>query len=227
MDQEILQALLGAIAGVIGIVTTFIKTFKWVKEGERGVKLRFGKYKKVIEPGFVFLIPFVEELQTMHVRVDTKPIPKQAITLKDKLTFVVGALVVFKIDDVYKAMFNIDKVRDSISDIAATVLREELSKNNYEEAADLEKLSETLLSKLKSLTENWGVEFLRFAVADFAPTPETSEVMIHIKKVEAQVEGNQLLITDLKKNKAELKSFDDPSIFSALTLRGSQAVVSV
>lgn len=182
METEIITTL---ITSIVGTILAFFKAFKFIQEGERGIKLRFGKAvrdnqgnPKVIEPGFVLLIPFVETLQRHHVRQQTYRFPSQRITLKDGLIFNVSAMALFRVYDIYKALFEIEDLDNSVDDICMAALRDELRMITHSELQEnSEKISENLLARIKQRGAEWGVEFAQFSLTDSAPTAETANLI--------------------------------------------------
>lgn len=179
--DSVLLALLSAIGGGI---TAIFKTIKFVHEGERGIRLRFGKAHRdsnrrpvVYDPGFMLLIPFVDTLRRRHVRQQTLKFENQLIMLQSGLIFNVSAIVMFRVSDVYKALFEINELDDSISDLSMGILRDEISRRNYQELFDTKSISENLFSALKEKAEEWGVEFIMFKLTNCAPTPETANLV--------------------------------------------------
>lgn len=174
---ELIVILLGAIG-------TLFKTFRFVQEGEMGIKLRFGRALKdkdgkprIINPGFVFLIPFVETLKRHHVRQQTLRLDNQKIMIKRGLIFNVSAVVFLRVKDIYRALFEIDDLDNSLGDLSMGVLRDILAHKDYSELSDLETISEELLGKLQEKAEEWGVTFMQFKLTDCAPTPETAPLV--------------------------------------------------
>jgi regulator of protease activity HflC (stomatin/prohibitin superfamily) len=160
------------------------KTFRFVHEGERGIKLRFGRAlrdrngaPKIIEPGFVLLIPFVDSLKRHHVRQQTINLASQTIMIQDGFTFTLSAVVILKIKDIYKALFEIAEIDNSIADLCMGILRDKVQLLKYTELLDTAKISAALLLELKEKAAEWGIEFLAFKLTDCAPTPETSQAI--------------------------------------------------
>src|SRR5262245_65899537 len=97
------------------LVTVF-KSIAFVQEGQRGVKLRFGRavrYRtrknagrpKIVDPGFVFMIPIRDKLQRRHVRQEAIRLDYKTIMFKDGTIFQVTAMLLLTCTDVFKAMF--------------------------------------------------------------------------------------------------------------------------
>ena len=215
---EVLTPLVGMFIGS--------KSFKFVREGERGALLRFGKFRRILEPGFVFVIPFMYEIDRIHVRQNTIGLGHQVITLKDNLAFKVSSTVIYHVTEPYKALYEIDGLHDSIENVALTVMRASLSAYAFEDVRDLKKLNEELVTVLRERTKTWGIEITSFEINDFEPTADTSRVMLAIPQVEKQIEGNKLLLKHLAEVTEEVRKMRDISpLATALVMRGSNAVV--
>ena len=114
------------------LVTVF-KSIAFVQEGQRGVKLRFGKavryrtgknagHPKIVDPGFVFMIPFIDKLQRRHVRQETIRLDYQKIMFKDGMIFQVSAMLLFTVKDVFKAMFEIDNLDNAVETFGLAII---------------------------------------------------------------------------------------------------------
>ena len=172
------------IAALIGVVTSIAKAFKFVQEGELGIKLRFGRALKnkdgtprIVKPGFVLLIPFVETLKRHHVRQQTLRLDHQKVMIAQGLIFNISAVVIFRVKDIYRALFEIDDLDNSLIDLSMGILRDVLSNKNYGELANMESISEELLHKLQEKAEEWGASFIQFKLTDCSPTAETAPLV--------------------------------------------------
>lgn len=213
---------------LFGAATSLFKAIKFVQEGELGIKLRFGRAlrekggnPRIIKPGFVLLIPFVETLKRHHVRQQTLRLDKQKVMIARGLIFNVSAIVILRVKDIYRAMFEIDDLDNSIVDISMGILRDTLADKNYSELSDMEAISDELLNKLKEKAEEWGVIFIQFKLTDCAPTAETAPLL--------NVETGVKLKMDALKTVAEelgVEVFSLPPIFAA-TLIGIPLVTTV
>lgn len=178
------ESLTGVIGSLVAAIMGVFKAFRFVKEGERGIKLQFGRAMRdsagnpiIIEPGFVLLIPFVQTLSKHHVRQQSYRFPEQRITLKDGLIYQIGGMIVFKVIDIYKALFEIDNIDRSIDDIGMAAIRDELQQVSHEELCNLEAISGKLHARLKARTSEWGVDVIQFSLPVCAPTPETANLI--------------------------------------------------
>ena len=199
------QVLVGLIVGAVGAA---FKTFRFVHEGERGIKLRFGKalrnksgVPRIIEPGFVWLIPFIDSLKRHHVRQQTINLASQTVMIQEGFTFHLSAMVIIRITDIYKALFEISEVDNSIGDLCMGILRDKVQLLKYTELLDTANISSVLLAELKEKAGQWGIEFLAFKLTDCAPTPETAQAISIMAaarmRVEALKEAGENLGTEI------------------------------
>lgn len=179
------SGLVEGIGSVIVSVLGLTKTFSFVKEGELGIKLRFGKAKRdkngeplVIPPGFVVMIPWVDRLEKHHVRQQTIRLDNQKIMIRDGLIFNINAAVIFRVTDIFQALFEIEGLNTSIGDLSMGILRDVFTGRDHTNLDQTKEISALLLEELKEKAQQWGVEFLQFNIIDCAPTPETAQVII-------------------------------------------------
>ncbi len=215
-------------AGITAVVVAFFKSFKFIKEGEKGLKLRFGRVVRdkgnkpvVYEPGFLMMIPFIESLPRHHVRQQTTRLHNQKVTLKDGLIYDVSAIVIFRVSDIYKALCEIDDLDGSLADVSVGVLRDELSSRNHDNLSNTVEISTGLLQRLKDRAGSWGIELMEFMLVDCAPTPEVAPL------VNCET-GARLRMQALKRVAQEIGGgvADIPESFAAV-LVGAPLVASV
>lgn len=178
-------ALLPALAAIAG----GISGSSFIQEGQRGVKLRWGKVvrgrngePKVVRPGFVFVIPKVEHLVRTHVRVRTVNLANQEIMLTDGMEFVVGGLVRFHVHDtpadVYAALFETDGLNRSVSDYVSGKLRDTLADMDYEQVLGRGTVTEKVTEEIRAQLREWGLELIEFNLTDCSPTPPSARAIL-------------------------------------------------
>jgi regulator of protease activity HflC (stomatin/prohibitin superfamily) len=175
-----------------------------VQEGQRGMKLRFGKVvrhkagsrkgnPKVVKPGFVFLIPGVDSLRKVHVRASTLNLDTQSIMLKDRTVFNVGAMVIVRVrdtdDDVYRALFETFNLHGSVRDYCAAELRDVLTGMTYTDMADPESLARQVHARVEGKLTGWGLRVEEFMLTDCSPTPATARLVLMGTEVEFRTEA--------------------------------------
>ncbi len=164
---------------------SLLSTLRFVNEAEQGVRLRFGRVvrdrqgePKILEPGFIFIIPVIENLRKHHTREQPLTLADQTIILKDRSVFRVGAAAYFRIHNVYRALFDIDNVELALSNFCMGVLRDELQKlEDVEGILDTEALSKKIYDEVHEKAEEWGIELTDFKIMNCAPSAETASYL--------------------------------------------------
>jgi regulator of protease activity HflC (stomatin/prohibitin superfamily) len=160
-------------------------SFKLVKEGEQGIKLRFGKAvrtrdgePKVYGPGLALLIPLADGMYTRHIRVQTLELQGQSITIANGLSYIVDAVVRFKVRNIYNALFVVDNLDLVMNNVSMTVLRQVLTPTKTaEEMSHTDLMSEKLTCGLKVHEAEWGTEIEEFSIISCVPTPESQQIV--------------------------------------------------
>lgn len=184
-DLNALTRLPEILASLIASGLGLSRTFNYVREGELGIKLRFGKANRdrdgkprIVPPGFVMLIPWVDTLAKHHVRQQAIRFDNQEIMIKDGLIFRINAAVIFRVTDIYRALFEIEDLHNSLADISMGILRDVFTGRDHTNLSQTKEISALLLEELKEKAQQWGVDFLQFNIIDCAAIPETAQVII-------------------------------------------------
>ena len=145
-----------------------------INQGNQAIVERFGKYKKTLQPGLrrVWLVTeriAVEETTREQV-LDTDP--QQAIT-KDNISLEVDAVVFWRINNLYKAYYDVEDVKEAITNLVLTALRSEIGRMNLDQTySSRSEINENLSVYLKEAADSWGVEVIRVEVQEIKP-PQT------------------------------------------------------
>ncbi len=145
------------ILGLAGI--TFLGlAIKIVRQYERGVVLRFGRLIKTRDPGFNLIIPIVDRMIKVELRVVTMVVEPQVVITKDNVTIKVDAVVYFMVVDPVKAVIKVADYIKATSQIALTSLRSVLGQSDLDELLfERDKINKRLREIIDQHTEPWGV----------------------------------------------------------------------
>ncbi|MDO8637289.1 MAG: SPFH domain-containing protein [Dehalococcoidia bacterium] len=162
-----MNTFLWAIIGIV-VVVLFFLAIKIVRQWERGVLLRFGKMVGVRNPGFNLIVPIVDRLVKVDLRIVTMVLEPQEIITKDNVTIKVTAVVYFQIVDPVKAVINIEAYDQATIQIALTSLRSVLGQSELDELlAHRERINDRLRTIIEEQTEKpWGVRVTIAEVKD-------------------------------------------------------------
>lgn len=145
------------ILGLLGI-TLLSLAIKIVRQYERGVVLRFGRLIRTREPGFNLIIPIVDRMIKVDLRVMTMVVEPQVVITKDNVTIKVDAVVYFMVVDPVKAVIQVAEYIKATTQIALTTLRSVLGQSDLDELLfEREKINNRLREIIDQHTEPWGV----------------------------------------------------------------------
>ncbi len=138
-----------------------------VQEYERGVIFRLGRLVGPRGPGLFFMIPFVDQMQKMDLRVVTLDVPTQEVITRDNVTVKVNAVVFFRVFDPSMAVTKVSDFIRATSQISQTTLRSVLGQSELDDLlANREQVNQRLQKIIDEATEPWGVKVSTVEVKD-------------------------------------------------------------
>jgi regulator of protease activity HflC (stomatin/prohibitin superfamily) len=146
---------------VLIVVLFFILTsiVKILMEYERGVIFRLGRYARTGGPGLTLLIPFIEQMRRVDLRLVTMDVPPQDVITRDNVSVKVSAVVYFRVIKPEDAVINVEDYLYATSQLAQTTLRSILGQAEMDELLSArDKINEELQTILDRQTENWGIK---------------------------------------------------------------------
>ncbi len=153
---------------LIALVLMFLSAaIKIVQEYERGVIFRLGRFVGARGPGLFFLIPIIERMEKVDLRVVTADVPTQEAITRDNVTVKVNAVIYFRVVDPGNAVLKVlDHVR-ATSQLAQTTLRSVLGQSELDELlAQRDQINQRLQKIIDEGTEPWGVKVSMVEVRD-------------------------------------------------------------
>jgi regulator of protease activity HflC (stomatin/prohibitin superfamily) len=145
------------ILGLFGIIFLGL-AIKIVRQYERGVILRFGRLIKTRDPGFNLIIPIVDRMIRVDLRVITMVVEPQVVITKDNVTIKVDAVVYFMVKDPVKAVIQVADYIKATTQIALTTLRSVLGQSDLDELLfERNKINKRLSEIIDQHTEPWGL----------------------------------------------------------------------
>jgi regulator of protease activity HflC (stomatin/prohibitin superfamily) len=174
-----MQQLLGFLSsfGVLVIILLILlsSAVKIVQEYERGVIFRLGRLVGAKGPGLFFIIPIVDRMMKVDLRVVTLDVPSQEAITRDNVTVKVNAVVFFRVIDPSAAVVQVEDFRRATWNISQTTLRNVIGQSGLDELlAQREKINQTLRQIIDETTEPWGVKVSIVEVKD-VELPQTMQ----------------------------------------------------
>jgi len=162
-----LQPLIVLVVIVALVVMLLTATIKVVQEYERGVVFRLGRYVGARGPGLILLLPYIERMTKVDLRVITMDVPSQEAISRDNVTIKVNAVVYFRVVDPGAAVTRVLDFIRATSLIAQTTLRSVLGQVELDDLlANRERVNEELQRIIDEQTDAWGVKVTSVEVRD-------------------------------------------------------------
>ncbi|HIF25533.1 MAG TPA: slipin family protein [Micavibrio sp.] len=158
---------------VIGIIILMIASVRIVNEYERGVVYTLGKYSSTRGPGIQLIIPGVQSMLRVDIRIRTEDIPTQDVISKDNVSVKVNAVVYYRVVDPSYAVNRVEDFIQATSQLAQTTLRSVLGKHELDEMlSSRDKLNNDVQDILDSQTDGWGIKVTNVEIkhVDVDPT---------------------------------------------------------
>ena len=201
-----------------------------LREYERGVVFRLGRLRPVKGPGIIFLIPIVDKLVIMDLRVITMDVPKQELMTRDNVPTTVDAVVYFRVVEPGDAVTKVENFIKATSLIAQTTLRSTLGQAELDELlSQRDKINRELQEVIDQHTEPWGIKVSMVEVRDVILPDGMKRAMA--KQAETERERRAKVINAEGEFQASQKLSDAAAIIAehpiALQLRFLQTLTEV
>ena len=211
-------------------VIGFALSVKIVKQYEQGVLFRFGRLRRSMNPGFRLIIPWVDVLHRVSLRVVTMPIQSQGIITRDNVSVDVSAVAYFKVVDAVKSVIAIENVRAAINQIAQTTLRKVVGQHTLDQTlSETDQINADIRKILDVTTVDWGVEVTLVELKDIQLPESMKRAMA--KQAEAEREKRAKIINAEGESLAATALGDASDIMMAhplaLQLRNLQSLVEI
>jgi regulator of protease activity HflC (stomatin/prohibitin superfamily) len=217
---------------VAAFIIFFILTqvIKVLNEYERAVIFRLGRIIPAKGPGIIFIIPFVDKVVRISLRLETLDVPPQDVITRDNVSIKVNAVVYYRVMDPNKSVVEVANYAYATSQLAQTTLRSVCGQAELDELlAEREKISIHLQEILDKDTDPWGIKVAKVEVKHIDLPPEMQRAMA--KQAEAERERRAKVIHADGEFQASTKLAEAATIISkdptALQLRYLQTLAEI
>ena len=217
------------VVGALFLLTAAMAV-RVVKQYELGVLFRFGRVLGVREPGLRLIIPFVDVLHRVSLRIVTMPIQSQGIITRDNVSVDVSAVAYFRVIDAVKSVVAIENVNAAIDQIAQTTLRKVVGQHTLDETlSETDRINLGIREILDVSTIDWGVEVTLVELKDIQLPDSMKRAMA--RQAEAEREKRAKIINAEGESLAAAALGDASDIMMAhplaLQLRNLQSLVEI
>lgn len=222
MTQFGILAIIIAVFLVLGIRIVF--------EYKRAIKFRFGKYIKTLQPGFRWIIPFIETIQIVDIRVITFNIDSQEVMTEDNVPCSIDGVVFFKIVNPEKAVLEVEEYKFAITQLAQAALRDVCGKVELDTIlSKREEMGKNIKDIVEKETQDWGIEISDVKIKDIQ-LPENMRRMM-ANQAEAERSRRAQIILALAEEQAAGKLLEAGKLIdqspSAIKLRLYQTLSNI
>jgi regulator of protease activity HflC (stomatin/prohibitin superfamily) len=207
--------IFGLIAFIL--IVSVLRAIRIVRQNEKALVLRLGKYQATRSPGIVFMIPFIERMIKVDMRETVINVQPQQVITKDNVSVVVDAVVYFRVVDPVKSEFEVEDFEVACTTLAQTNLRNLIGEQQLDETlVARDSINNSLRLVLDEATNSWGVKVTRVEVQRIDPPADITEAMSRQMKAERdkrarilQAQGikeGEILEAEGKKQSAILKA---------------------
>jgi regulator of protease activity HflC (stomatin/prohibitin superfamily) len=141
------------------LIAILLSAFRILREYERGVIFLLGRFYKVKGPGFIIVIPLIQQIEKVDLRTVVMDVPSQDVISRDNVSVKVNAVIYFRVIDPQKAIINVENFLQATSQLAQTTLRSVLGQHELDEMlANREMLNTDIQTILDERTNGWGIK---------------------------------------------------------------------
>ncbi len=183
----------GLIAVIVIVLFLAVNTIKILKEYERGVVFRLGRFVGVRGPGLILLIPMFEKMVKVSLRTVALDVPPQEVVTKDNVSVKVNAVMYFQVFEPSKAIIAVEDYLYATSQMGQTTLRSILGEHELDDLlSNRETINQKLQKVIDERTDPWGIKVSAVEVKD-VDLPENMKRAI-AKQAEAERERRSKVI---------------------------------
>jgi len=204
MDGLFVFILCTGIFLVALILVLVRSSIKVVMQYERGVVFQLGKFKTMKEPGLVFLVPILQKMEVVDMRIKTAEVPRQEAMTKDNISVLVNAVVYFKVVDPKAVIVNIQDYAYAIRQYTQAALRDVIGNQEMDFVlTEREAIATDIRAIVESETSEWGLDVESIKIQEIELPAEMKRAMA--KQAEAERERRAMIIA----SEGELKAADN------------------
>lgn len=175
---------------IIGFI--LIGSIKQVDQYERGILFTFGKYTKILQPGWRLVLPIIQSYKKVDIRTKAVDVPEQETITKDNVSIKINAVIYYKIFDAGKAICEVNDYYYAVSQLAQTTMRNVVGTVTLDELlSEREKISNGICDVIDAATDPWGVKVENVELKDVSLPEEMKRVIA--KAAEAEREKQAIL----------------------------------
>lgn len=164
-----------------------IRAVRVIQQGFVGVVKRLGQFQSVRNPGVVFLLPFVDTMETVDMRETPRTGDRQDVITRDNVSVTVNATIFSQVVDAQMALFSVSNYGVAVDQLSRTTLRAVFGGISLDEAlSQREHINAQLQEQMESVTDKWGIRINRIEIVDILPPQQILQAMALQKQADQE-----------------------------------------
>jgi regulator of protease activity HflC (stomatin/prohibitin superfamily) len=178
---------------IVIVITILLVSIRQVEQYERGVKFQFGKFTKVVQPGWRIVLPIIQSLTKVDIRVKTVDVPFQEAITKDNVSAKINAVLYYKVTNSQKAILEVEHFMRAVSQLAQTTMRNVCGEMELDDLlANREEAAEKIREIVDRTTDAWGIKVESVELKDVILPDDMQRVIA--RQAEAERERRAVII---------------------------------
>lgn len=170
---------------IIGFV--ILSSIRQINEYERGILFTFGKYSKVLNPGWHVILPVIQFYKKVDIRTKAVDVPEQETITRDNVSIRINAVIYYKVFDAGKAIVEVENFYYAVSQLAQTTMRNIVGSVTLDQLlSDREKISGEICTVIDKATDAWGIKVENVELKDVALPEEMKRVIAKAAEAERE-----------------------------------------
>jgi len=181
------------VGGLLVVLIIVLRSLRLLYEYERGVVFTLGKYSGMRDPGLTLVIPILQTMEKVDMRIKTAEIPRQEVMTKDNIPMLVNAVVYFKVIQPEDAIIKIEDYAFAIRQYTQAALRDVIGNSEMDFVlTEREQIAESIKEIVDSETDGWGIDVESIKIQELELPAEMKRAMA--QQAEAERERRAVII---------------------------------
>ena len=172
---------------IIIVLIILLGSIKQIDEYQRGLLFSFGKFTRIINPGWTIVLPIVQSFKKVDIRTKAVDVPEQDAITKDNVSVRINAVIYYKVFDASKAVLAVENYYYAVSQLAQTTMRNAVGSVTLDELlSSREKISDEICKIIDAATDPWGIKVENVELKDVALPEEMKRVIAKVAEAERE-----------------------------------------
>ena len=172
---------------LIILIIILLFSIRQINEYERGILFTFGKFTKILEPGWNIVLPIIHSFKKVDIRTKAVDVPEQETITKDNVSIKINAVIYYKVFDAGKAICEVENFYYAVSQLAQTTMRNIVGSVTLDELlSEREKISAEICTVIDKATDLWGIKVENVELKDVSLPEEMKRVIAKAAEAERE-----------------------------------------